>query len=97
MAAFRATKVDTARGPVKFDEFGNVVGNVYLRKVMRKDGRLVNAVFKTYPDVSQFWTYDKEPSSEPRFIRGTFRRPNIWRSRALRFSLHADKRQIDEP
>ena len=23
------------------------------------DGRLVNSVIKTYPDVSQFWTYDK--------------------------------------
>ena len=58
MAALRATKVDTVRGPVRFDEFGNVVGNVYIRKVTRKDGRLVNSVIKTYPDVSQFWTYD---------------------------------------
>ncbi len=58
MAALRATNVDTARGPVKFDEFGNVVGNVYIRKVARKEGRLVNSVVKTYPNVSQFWTYD---------------------------------------
>jgi branched-chain amino acid transport system substrate-binding protein len=58
MAALRATNVDTARGPVKFDQFGNVVGNVYIRRVTRKDGRLVNSVIKTYPDVSQFWTYD---------------------------------------
>jgi branched-chain amino acid transport system substrate-binding protein len=60
MAALRATNVETARGPVRFDDLGNVVGNVYLRKVTRKDGRLVNSVFKTYPDVSQFWTYGKE-------------------------------------
>src|ERR1700726_2356872 len=60
MAALRATNVDTARGPVKFYDLGNVGGNVYLRKVTRKDGRLVNSVFKTYPDVSQFWTYGKE-------------------------------------
>jgi branched-chain amino acid transport system substrate-binding protein len=60
MAALRSVNVDTARGPVKFDDTGNVVGNVYLRKVTRKDGRLVNSVFKTYPDVSQFWTYGKE-------------------------------------
>ena len=50
---------DTARGPVRFDTFGNVVGNVYIRRVEKKDGRLVNAVVKTYPDVSQFWTYDQ--------------------------------------
>ncbi|MGA7482316.1 MAG: ABC transporter substrate-binding protein, partial [Bradyrhizobium sp.] len=60
MAALRATNVETVRGPVRFDDLGNVVGNVYLRKVKRKDGRLVNSVFKTYPDVSQFWTYGKE-------------------------------------
>jgi branched-chain amino acid transport system substrate-binding protein len=60
MAALRATNVETARGPVRFDDLGNVVGNVYLRKVTRKDGRLVNSVFKTYPDVSQFWTYGKQ-------------------------------------
>ena len=67
MAALRATNVDTVRGPVKFDEFGNVVGNVYIRKVVRKDGRLVNSVIKTYPDVSQFWTYD--PEAVPRQSR----------------------------
>jgi branched-chain amino acid transport system substrate-binding protein len=58
MAALRATNADTARGPVKFDDYGNVVGNAYVRKVTRKEGRLVNSVIKTYPDVSQFWTYD---------------------------------------
>jgi branched-chain amino acid transport system substrate-binding protein len=60
MKALRATKVDTVRGPVRFDEFGNVVGNVYIRKVTRRDGRLVNSVIKTYPNVSQFWTYDQK-------------------------------------
>jgi branched-chain amino acid transport system substrate-binding protein len=70
MAALRATSVDTARGPVKFDEYGNVVGNVYIRKVVRKDGRLVNEVIKTYPNVSQFWTYDpKEFLKAPVYSR----------------------------
>ena len=58
MKALRTGTFDTVRGPVKFDEYGNVVGNVYVRKVERKNGRLVNTVIKTYPDVSQFWTYD---------------------------------------
>jgi branched-chain amino acid transport system substrate-binding protein len=58
MAALRKTNLATARGPVKFDSYGNVVGDIYIRKVERKDGRLVNAVLKTYPNVSQFWTYD---------------------------------------
>ena len=58
MKALRAIKVDTARGPVSFDLYGNIVGNVYIRKVERKEGRLVNSVIYTYPNVSQFWTYD---------------------------------------
>ena len=49
---------ETVRGPVKFDQFGNVVGNVYIRKVVEDDGWLVNKAIYTFPDVSQFWTYD---------------------------------------
>ncbi|MGZ5584125.1 MAG: ABC transporter substrate-binding protein [Usitatibacter sp.] len=60
MKAVRNVKVDTCRGPVSFDSYGNVVGNVYIRKVERKDGRLVNKVIHTYPNVSQFWTYAPE-------------------------------------
>src|SRR3954467_11748665 len=60
MKTVRNIKVDTARGPVQFDKYGNVIGNVYIRKVERKDGRLVNRVIHTYPDVSQFWTYKPE-------------------------------------
>src|SRR5205085_991846 len=60
MKAVRSLKVDTCRGPVSFDKFGNVVGNVYIRKVTRKEGRLVNSVVHTYPNVSQFWTYKPE-------------------------------------
>jgi branched-chain amino acid transport system substrate-binding protein len=57
MKAVRSIKVDTCRGPVTFDKYGNVVASVFIRKVERKDGRLVNRVIYTYPDVSQFWHY----------------------------------------
>jgi branched-chain amino acid transport system substrate-binding protein len=61
MAALRASdKVEAARGPVSFDKYGNVVGNVYIRKVAKKDGKLVNSVIKTYPNVGQFWIYDPD-------------------------------------
>jgi len=60
MAAIRTDNVNTIRGLIKFDEFGNIIGDVYIRKVTRSDGRLVNSVTKTYPNVSQFWTYDKK-------------------------------------
>jgi branched-chain amino acid transport system substrate-binding protein len=58
--ALRAVRTDTVRGPIRFDEYGNVVGSIYIRKVEKKDGRLVNTNIKTYTDVSQFWTYPPE-------------------------------------
>jgi branched-chain amino acid transport system substrate-binding protein len=60
MKVVRGIKVDTCRGPVQFDPYGNVVGNIYIRKVVRKLGRLVNEVIYTYPNVSQFWRYKPE-------------------------------------
>jgi branched-chain amino acid transport system substrate-binding protein len=51
---------DTPRGPIKFDRHGNVVGDVFVRRCERKDGQLVNTIIKTYPGVSQFWTYDEK-------------------------------------
>ncbi|HEX4326359.1 MAG TPA: ABC transporter substrate-binding protein [Burkholderiales bacterium] len=60
MKALRSVKTSTVRGPVSFDSYGNVVGDVFIRRVERKDGRLVNVVDKTYPNVSQFWTYKPE-------------------------------------
>ena len=60
-AALRASdRVATCRGPVSFDKYGNVVGNIYIRKVEKKGGKLVNTVIKTYPNVSQFWTYNPD-------------------------------------
>jgi len=51
---------DTPRGAFRFDHLGNVVGNVFIRKLERKDGKLVNSIVKTYADVGQFWTYDEK-------------------------------------
>jgi len=50
---------DTPRGPVKFDKYGNVIGDVFIRRCDRKGKVLVNTVIKTYPQVSQFWTYNE--------------------------------------
>jgi len=59
--ALRGVKLtDTPRGPFHFDHFGNVIGNIYIRRCEKKDGKLVNTTIKTYPDVSQFWTYEEK-------------------------------------
>ena len=59
-ALHQVSLVDTPRGPVNFDRYGNVVGDVFIRKCERKNGQLVNTVVKVYPKVSQFWTYDEK-------------------------------------
>ena len=59
--ALRAVSLtDTPRGPFSFDHFGNVVGNCYIRRIDKKGDKLVNVTVKTYPKVSQFWTYDEK-------------------------------------
>jgi branched-chain amino acid transport system substrate-binding protein len=61
-----ALKIDTPRGPVSFDEMRNPIQNIYIKKVEKKKlfgtdkDELWNTVIKTYPNVSQFWTYGKE-------------------------------------
>jgi branched-chain amino acid transport system substrate-binding protein len=59
-ALHKVSLTDTPRGAVKFDQYGNVVGDVFIRKCEKKDGKLVNTVIKTYPNVGQFWTYDEK-------------------------------------
>ena len=50
--------VHDARGEWKLDQYGNPVMPIYIRKVERRGGKLVNTVVQTYPAVSQFWKYD---------------------------------------
>ncbi len=71
MAALRSVTLENSpRCSARFDEYGNVVGNIYIFEVRRRDGRLVNAPIKTYENVSQFWTYDPEEYlSQPVYSR----------------------------
>jgi branched-chain amino acid transport system substrate-binding protein len=56
----------TPRGPVSFDDMRNPIQNIYIKKVEKKKmfgydkDELWNTVTKTYPNVSQFWTYGKD-------------------------------------
>jgi branched-chain amino acid transport system substrate-binding protein len=57
-------------GPIRLDEYGKPVLNIYVRKVERKDGQLVNKTIATFPNVSQFWTYDpKQFIAAPQYAR----------------------------
>ena len=52
-------------GPIRLDEYGKPVLTIYVRKVERKDGRLVNSIVGTFPEVSQFWKFEPK-----RFLSG---------------------------
>jgi branched-chain amino acid transport system substrate-binding protein len=57
--ALRATRLDAGPiGPIHLDDYGTPILDVHIRKVERRDGRLVNAILTTYHEVGQFWHYD---------------------------------------
>jgi branched-chain amino acid transport system substrate-binding protein len=44
---------------VTLDAYGNPIYDVYIRKVVKRgDGKYWNVPITSYPNVSQFWTYD---------------------------------------
>src|SRR6202048_1168491 len=46
---------------VKLDAYGNPIYDVYIRKVVKRaDGKDWDGPVTSYPNVSQFWTYDPE-------------------------------------
>lgn len=56
MALLRKWSSSTSpRGPVRIDQAGDLVQNMYLRKVEEKDGRLANVEFSMIEQVSDPW------------------------------------------
>ncbi len=57
--AVRAVSLsDTPRGPLSFDDHGNAVIDVFLRRIEKQNGKCVNRLVKTYQKVSQFGPSD---------------------------------------
>jgi len=55
--AVKMTADESPRGPFYFDKYGNPVQNIYIKKVIKKDGQLMNDAVKTFTEVSQFGPY----------------------------------------
>ena len=56
---------DAPRGPMRFDDYGNPIQNVYISRIQKikhpvMGEVMVNVPIKTYPAVSQFWTWTPE-------------------------------------
>ena len=75
MAALKSVSLtDTPRGPVKFDHLNNVIGTIYIRRVVKQGAKyglkLWNKTIHTYENVSQFWTWpEKEFLAHPVYSR----------------------------
>jgi len=71
MDALQAVEIpDSPHGQLKLDKYGNIVCDVYVRRVDKVGGRYQNTVIYTYPKVSQFWKYDPDTFvKEPLYTR----------------------------
>lgn len=53
------TNIAVPRGVIyRFDEYGQAVTDICIRKLGAADGKLFNTLIYTYPEVSQFWHWD---------------------------------------
>lgn len=69
-AALQATSFVAPASYVYFDEYHNVVTDVYLNQVVNIDGEWRNSVTQVYPMVSQFWFSDPEEyQAQPPYSR----------------------------
>lgn len=57
MAALRAIKFDSPKGPISLDKYGQVIQTMYIRQVQMVDGKPENVPIASYPNVDQFWPY----------------------------------------
>jgi branched-chain amino acid transport system substrate-binding protein len=59
LKALREVRIEKGPiAPIRLDEYGTPVLPIHIRKVERRDGRLVNAILETNPEVGQFFKYD---------------------------------------
>ena len=65
LKAMRTVEIKAPRGPLKLDAYDNPIQNVYVSKIQKikhpvMGEVLTNVPIKTYPAVSQFWTWTPE-------------------------------------
>jgi branched-chain amino acid transport system substrate-binding protein len=57
-AAMKKVNFEAPRGPFRFDEYNSPVHNIYVFKIERANGKLINKAVAEFKDVSQFWTWN---------------------------------------
>lgn len=60
LSAVRSVNFSAPRGPFRFEQrTQNVIFHVYVRRVEKKDGKLVNTVLETIPDVADYMSTEE--------------------------------------
>jgi branched-chain amino acid transport system substrate-binding protein len=70
IAAFKAVKFDSPKGPIALDKFGQVIQSMYVRKVEKVGNDYVNVPVQTFANVDQFWpiTLEEFESYKNRYV-----------------------------
>ena len=55
LKALRSVKFEAPRGPIRFDEYQNVIFNTFIERVEKKEGKYNNVVVDIIPNVDQYW------------------------------------------
>jgi len=77
--ALKSVKLDsTPMGPETMDDRGNPIFNVYIRKVEDGPHGVWNVPIKTYPKVSQFWTYNVDDFLKHPVYSKTYQGNGVW-------------------
>jgi len=53
LKSLKATELEGPAGKFRFDEKQNAILNVFIQKVVRQDGKLINSIVEIVPDVKQ--------------------------------------------
>ena len=56
----KVSLTDTPRRPVRFDDYGNLTFTVYIRKVVKENGKLLNSTIQKLPDVASLLALQSE-------------------------------------
>lgn len=76
--AMKTETLDTPMGTEKMDSYGNPIFNVYIRKVEQGPHGLWNVPIKTYPNVSQFWTYNPQEFLKHPVYSKSYQGNGVW-------------------
>jgi branched-chain amino acid transport system substrate-binding protein len=60
VAAMKQVKFPSPKGPIAYDQYGNVIQSQYVRRVEKVGNEYLNVPLATYDSVTQFWPFEAD-------------------------------------